>query len=228
MNCSAAALLQPTAEYCRRLDGPAAVDPVRSGHAYAHRIIRRDFLAHCIKDFEWKSHPVLERAAVFVLASVRQRRKELMQPIAMRCVQLNELYSNPDSASGRAHKGIADVGQVLARERDRRDLSEGKRHSASRSARLERFARRPAKKLRSSFTACVRELNTDRDGRMAPVLVDSGRALVRTMSHDGDSRLWRVAANPQCAPSIYAGYYSSSTQACADIGLCLPNPCTTF
>ena len=42
-------------------------------------LLGRERRAHRIEHFERKAHPVLEAAAVFVVALVRQRRQELVQ-----------------------------------------------------------------------------------------------------------------------------------------------------
>src|ERR1700730_12935165 len=71
------------------VDIPTAVRPVGAGHTHRNRTVGRKGGTHRIKDFERKAHSVLQAATILIVASVGERRKELVQQIAVRAVELD-------------------------------------------------------------------------------------------------------------------------------------------
>src|SRR5215468_5911174 len=63
---------------------PTAFDPVATGHTHAHRSVRRKGSPHGLEHLERKTHGVLQAPTVLVRSAIRERRKELMQQIAVR------------------------------------------------------------------------------------------------------------------------------------------------
>ena len=72
--------------------------------------------AHGVEHFQREPHPVLEAAAVVVVALVRQRREELVQQIAVRAVQLHGVEAEP---ARRAAAAAANASRIPARPRGR-------------------------------------------------------------------------------------------------------------
>ncbi len=62
-----------TCDFNRVFTGNAAVFPVSCRKAHRHRAIERPDLADCAEDFERKAKAIVERAAIFVAALVRER-----------------------------------------------------------------------------------------------------------------------------------------------------------
>ena len=89
-------------------------------------------LAHHLEDLERKAHPVLQAAAVFVVALVGDRREELVQQVAVRGVDLDAVEAEP----GRAPRGGGEIGahlgQAVGIERERRVLARRVRHGRGR------------------------------------------------------------------------------------------------
>src|SRR5215471_12225709 len=50
--------------------------------------------------FEGKAHALLQTATTLIVASVGERRKELVQQIAVRAVELNAIYAEPRGGLG--------------------------------------------------------------------------------------------------------------------------------
>src|SRR6266851_8096274 len=87
----AAESLQFPGEHDGLLEVPAALDPVGARDAHAERLAFRPRRAHGGKDFQRKAHPVGERAAVLVVAPVRERRQEFVHQIAVSRMQLDRI-----------------------------------------------------------------------------------------------------------------------------------------
>jgi len=73
--------------------------------------------------FEGKAHALLQTATTLIVASVGERRKELVQQIAVRAVELDSVDSDPRGSLGRGHEGLPHAGEVISIERSRRLLS---------------------------------------------------------------------------------------------------------
>ena len=102
------------------LDIPATLDPVRAGDAEADGIARRHHGPHRIEHREREAHPVLQRAAIFVLALVRERREELVHQIAMSAMQLDRGEAEPYGPAGRVREGLDQARDVIVGEGARR------------------------------------------------------------------------------------------------------------
>jgi hypothetical protein len=112
----------------RIVDREPAGKPVAAGDAGAHRLLLRPCRAHRTGDLERQAQAVLEAAAVVVGALVRQRRDELVEEIAVRRVELDEIEAEPVGAPcGRDEIG-GHLGDVLARHRPRRVPARVERH----------------------------------------------------------------------------------------------------
>ena len=70
---------------------PAAIRPVGGGDAYKQRQAIRPHAANRIRHFQHQADAIVEAAAVSVRAMIRERRQKLMQQVAMRRVNLNEI-----------------------------------------------------------------------------------------------------------------------------------------
>src|SRR3954447_26893061 len=86
-----AEVAQALREFNRLREIPSAVHPIGSGDAHEERQMIRPRLPHAFGDAERKAHAILERPAVFVRAHVAERREELVQEIAVRHVQLDDV-----------------------------------------------------------------------------------------------------------------------------------------
>ena len=128
-------LLEQYGEPGALLEVPAAVDPVGAGDPDQQRRGVRQRRPHGVDGLEEEPDPVVERAAVVVVAVVGERREELVQQVAVGRVDLHGVEAGPhrpraasanavttsaisstDSASGSAYRGRqrstgADVGQ---------------------------------------------------------------------------------------------------------------------
>ena len=82
---------------------PPSTQSVR-GDAHRHRPVGREGRAHRVEHFEREAHPVLEAAAIFVGAAVRERRQELVQQVAVRAVQLDRGEIEPGGAPAASAK----------------------------------------------------------------------------------------------------------------------------
>ncbi len=71
VNGIAASRFERLGEFDGLLDIPAIRRPIRSRDANAHWLFGRDRGADRIEHFERKAHAILERAAVFVMATIR-------------------------------------------------------------------------------------------------------------------------------------------------------------
>src|SRR6185312_14481964 len=118
-----AALLQFLGKFDRLRQVPAALDPIGGGDADADRLLLREGFAHRIEDLERIAHAVLERAAIFVGALVRNRRQELMQQVAVRAVHLDCVDAEPLGAFGGGDKGVADPRETRVVQRKRRGFA---------------------------------------------------------------------------------------------------------
>src|SRR5690606_17990604 len=83
--------LQLASEGNRIFDAPTDTNAIDRGNPHEYRPVRGPDLAHSPHHRERQTHPVLQGAAVLVLASVRQRREEGMKQIAVRAVQLDDI-----------------------------------------------------------------------------------------------------------------------------------------
>ena len=108
-------LAQQPGEPHRVLDRPAAVGPVGAGDPDDQRQGGGYGGPHRVHDLEQQPDPVLEGAAVRVLAVVRERREELVQQVAVRGVQLDQVEARRDRPAGRGREGLDDLGDAVAR-----------------------------------------------------------------------------------------------------------------
>ncbi len=88
----------------RVLDGEAAFDPVGRRDAHAQRLVARPRLAAGLEHLERKAPALFHRAAILVAAPVAERREELVQQIAVRAVQLDQVETQPQAALDRRYK----------------------------------------------------------------------------------------------------------------------------
>ena len=108
----------------QKLDGlgevPAALDPVGGGDADDDGLVLRESLAHGAEDFEREADAGLERAAVAVGADVGQGRQELVQEVAVRRVDLDQVEARAVGAVRGCDEGGLDAGEAGVVERDGR------------------------------------------------------------------------------------------------------------
>jgi hypothetical protein len=83
------ALAQGGGKHHALVDVPAAFDPVGGRDANAQFTAPRHRRAHGIDHFQRIAHALVERSAVGIVAPVGQRRKELVQQVAVRRMQFD-------------------------------------------------------------------------------------------------------------------------------------------
>ncbi len=110
-------LLQQYAETPALLDVPATVDPVRAGDAHQQRRGVRQCRAHRVDHLEDEAGAVLEGAAVAVLPTVRDRREELVEEVAVGGVDLDGVEARRDGTPGGVGEGLHHLVDLLDRER---------------------------------------------------------------------------------------------------------------
>ncbi|MNV29397.1 hypothetical protein D3C71_1206210 [compost metagenome] len=111
----AAARVQHVRQGRGLLDIPATGHPVAGGDAHTYRDAIGDGLAHGIEHAHQQAHAVFQRTTVVVLAAVAQRRQELVQQVAVRGMQLDQIHADAFGATGRSREGFnhgIDTGQV--------------------------------------------------------------------------------------------------------------------
>src|SRR5882762_6141038 len=104
----------------RVLDGQPALDPFDAAEADAERLVARPQLAAGLEHFERKAPALLHGAAILVAAMVAERRQELIEQIAVRAVQLDDVEAQPRAARRRVDEGLLDALQAHRIEGDRR------------------------------------------------------------------------------------------------------------
>ena len=141
----------------------------------------RHFRPHHPRDLERKAHASLERAAVFVVAAVRQRRHETVQQIAVRHVQLDGVEPATHGTPRRKRKCIAHAVDVVLGHRTRRRPIGAERDRGRRNG-LPRIGRRGAalpprlpRHARGALASGVRELDADLRGTDPMAMVDDAR-----------------------------------------------------
>ena len=102
----AAARAQCAAKSNALLDIPATLNPVGARHPNADRHLPWNGSADGIKDRQWKTHAVFQRATVSIAALIGQRRQELVQQIAVRRVDFYGVNAKAVRALGRGCKGF--------------------------------------------------------------------------------------------------------------------------
>src|SRR6266446_5889887 len=102
----AAALLERLCKGDSLVAGPAAYYPVGAGHAHGDRTLGRKGGAHSLKDVKRKAHAVLKAATILVVASVGERREELVQQIAVSAVELDGIDAQQRGTPRGLGKGI--------------------------------------------------------------------------------------------------------------------------
>jgi hypothetical protein len=110
-----AVLPQVRAQPRALLDVPAAVDPVGARDPHHQRHAVRDRGAHRVDGLEQQPDPVVEGAAVGVVAPVGQRREELVEQVAVGGVDLDRVEPGGDgrrAASANALTTSASSGRV--------------------------------------------------------------------------------------------------------------------
>jgi hypothetical protein len=113
MDSIAAQLLQPLRKRDRFLNIPATFHPVRARYPYRDGPFRGEDVAHDVKDFEREAHAVFERTAVFIGSLVGERRKELMDEIALSSMNLDQVDTKRAGPAGGCCEGITDLLQPL-------------------------------------------------------------------------------------------------------------------
>src|SRR5262249_43831610 len=93
----------------------SALDPIVAGDARAQRHARRHDRAHRPRDFEGIAHARGERAAITVATLVGDRRKEAVQEIAVRRVQLDGVDAGADRTFGGIDEAVAHALHVRRR-----------------------------------------------------------------------------------------------------------------
>ena len=83
---------------------PAALGVVGSGEPHQHGNLGADGGAHLAHDAQQKPRAVFERTAVLVVAQIAQGRQELVEQVAVRCVQLEQVEARFDRADRRPHE----------------------------------------------------------------------------------------------------------------------------
>lgn len=96
------------------------LEPIRRRDAHEQRHVARNGRAHALDDLERQPRPVLEAPAVLVAAAVRHGRQELVQQVAVRAVDLDEVEARRDRAPRRARERRPDLRDVGLRHRPRR------------------------------------------------------------------------------------------------------------
>ena len=109
MDRRTAARLKRASEFDRLVDVPTALDPIGGGHAHGDRALSWKNRADRFEDFQREAHPVLEAAAIFVRATVRERRQKLVQEVAVRTVELDRCQIEASSTLGCIGKSLANA-----------------------------------------------------------------------------------------------------------------------
>jgi hypothetical protein len=88
----------------------------------------RERLANGVKDFERKTHSILDAAAVLVGPEVGQRREKLVEQVSVRRVQLHGVDLKPCGATGRIRERRADFREAITVQFHWRVLSSRERY----------------------------------------------------------------------------------------------------
>src|SRR6266702_4703431 len=118
VNGTAAELLDLSRECDGLFDVPSALDPIRAGYPDRDGFVGRESIAYRFEYFERKADAVFERAAIFVFASIRQRRDELMQQITVAHMQLDHVDAYPVCTTRGSNERLTDAAQSIAIQRD--------------------------------------------------------------------------------------------------------------
>ena len=126
-----------------------------------------------VKHLQRKAHAVLQRAAVSVVALVRQGRQELVQQVAVRGVQLDQRNAEPVRTNSGVHKRLADALQARQVQRRRRWLVRGVRQGRGCAGHPAAFVHRnqlaaAPGHVAGALAPGVRELDADGHVRIAP------------------------------------------------------------
>src|SRR5215813_12580304 len=84
-----------------------------------------DCLAHCLKHLKRKAHAIFQGSAIGIGALIGERRKELMQQIAVSAVKLDQLDADPAGALRRQNECLPYVPKPIAIKPQWRDLAFG-------------------------------------------------------------------------------------------------------
>jgi hypothetical protein len=106
---------EPAAQLDRRLEVPAAVNPVGGRKSHQQRQSLGPLLANCGHDLSQQTRACREAAAIGVAAQVRQRRQELMQQESMGGMNLDGLeagLARAPCARPELLDDLADLGRV--------------------------------------------------------------------------------------------------------------------
>ncbi|SPC13098.1 conserved hypothetical protein [Cupriavidus oxalaticus] len=93
----------------------AAFDPVVRRDAHRHRLVLRPYRAHRFEHLQRIAQPRRQRAAVFVVARIGQRRDKARQQVAVGAVQLEPVKTRFGRAAGTGHEIVAHAVHVGAR-----------------------------------------------------------------------------------------------------------------
>src|SRR5688500_10494896 len=80
----------------RFVGAESVFDPVCCRHSHGHRFFLGPFRAHCRKDLERKSEPVLQRSSVFIRTMIANRRQKARHKVAVRAVELDHVEAGID------------------------------------------------------------------------------------------------------------------------------------
>jgi hypothetical protein len=100
-----------------------AFRPVGGGHPHGDGPLGRKSRANRVEHFKRKAQAVFQAAAIFVLAPVRERGQKLVQQVAVCRMDLDKIDAQPRRAARRLRKRVANTGEPLAIQRDRRVLA---------------------------------------------------------------------------------------------------------
>src|SRR5450759_4242087 len=107
--------LQELRELDRLREVPSALHPVRRRDADEDRPLGGEGLTHGSGDPDGEARAIFEGAAIGVGPAVRERGQELVEEIAVRRVNLDDLEASVNAAPGRRDERVHDAVQVVGR-----------------------------------------------------------------------------------------------------------------
>ena len=123
MDSSAASALKRLYKGDRSLNIPTVGNPISRGNPDPDWPLCGESVTDRIKDFKWEAHSVFEIAAVFVLALVRDRRKELVEEITVSSMDLNGIEAKSCCPPGSIHEVVTDALEPISVESGRDTLA---------------------------------------------------------------------------------------------------------